>query len=432
MKITPMKITIVAQRFPFPLDRGDRLTIYHLVKYLSVRHRVSLITFTEPYHDPAWEAELQPYCKRIETVPMKKWRCYANCITGAVSRLPLQLHYNYDPAMARLVDQVVKETEPDLLYAHYIRMGRYTEPYRQYPRVLAMQLSMTLNYQRLAKNAPTWFHKALYTIEYQKLRRFEAEFARRFDKVMLISPRDLEAMAAAPPLTNVFFNPHGVDFDYFAPNPQAASEPNSLIFSGNMKYMPNVDAATYFCKEILPLIRQQIPAVRLYIVGTRPVPEVVALGEDPAITVTGRVPDLRTYLNRAQVAIAPMRIVAGLLNKVLEGMSMGLPMVVTPQANEGIRATDGTHLLIADTPQRFADQVVDLLKDPARRRQMGTAAREFILNQWSWEGHLGELEQMFCDLVAHSSHQAQTFVAPSELRIRSARRAVASILSEEG
>jgi glycosyltransferase involved in cell wall biosynthesis len=295
-----------------------------------------------------------------------------------------------------------------------------------------MQLSMTLNYQRLAKNAPTWFHKALYTIEYQKLQRFEADFARSFDKVMLISPRDLEAMAAEPPLPNVFFNPHGVDFDYFAPDPQVEKETNTLIFSGNMKYMPNIDAITYFCKEILPLIRQRIPDVRLYIVGTRPVSEVLALGEDPAITVTGRVPDLRTYLNRAQVAIAPMRIVAGLLNKVLEGMSMGLPMVVTPQANEGIRAEDGTQLLIADTPQYFADQVVDLLKDPARRQQVGAAAREFILNQWSWEGHLGELEQMFCDLVEHSSHQPQATAAPSDLHIRSVRPVVANVLSEEG
>src|SRR5690606_14206332 len=97
-----VNITIVAQRFPFPLDRGDRLTIYHLVKHLSQRHRVTLVTFTEPYHERAWEAELQPYCARIETIPMRKWRCYANCLTGAVSTLPLQLHYNYDPAMARL------------------------------------------------------------------------------------------------------------------------------------------------------------------------------------------------------------------------------------------------------------------------------------------------------------------------------------------
>lgn len=408
-----MNITIVAQRFPFPLDRGDRLTIYHLVKHLSQRHRVTLVTFTEPYHERAWEAELRPYCARIENLPMLRWRSYVNCITGAVSTLPLQLHYNYDPAMARLVDRVVQGSKPDLLYAHYIRMGRYTEKYRQYPRVLAMQLSMTLNYQRLAENATDWVHKMLYTIEYQKLRRFEANFARQFDKVMLISPRDLEAMAADPPLTNVFFNPHGVDFDHFKPDPTVAKEPNSLIFTGNMKYMPNVDAITYFCRQILPLVRQAIPDVRLSIVGTRPLPEVVALAEDPAITVTGRVPDLRDYLQRAQVAIAPMRTAAGLLNKVLEGMSMGLPMVVSPMANEGIRAAAGKEILIGETPQAFADHIVTLLRDPARRQEVGSAARDFILNQWSWTGYLQELEQMFCELVDRFPHQQQAPAAPS-------------------
>ena len=394
-----MKITIVAQRFPYPLDRGDRLTIYHLIKHLSVRHEVSLITFTEPYHEPSWNDELAPYCARIATIPMRKWRCYANCMLGLFSKSPLQVHYNYDPAMAALVKQVVEQTEPDLLYAHYIRMGQYVEPYRHYPRVLAMQLSMTLNYERLAENAATWIHKAIYNIEHRKLRRFEADFARKFDQVMLISPRDLKAVAADPPLTNVFFNPHGVDFDYFAPDPAITKEANTLAFSGNMRYMPNVDAAVYFCKKILPLIREKVPSVKLYILGTRPTPEVVALANDPAVIVTGRVDDLREYMNRAEVAVVPMRIVAGLLNKVLEGLAMALPIVATPQANEGIKAVDGTHIVVADTPQQFAMQVVDLLKNPDRRNELGAAGREFIRQKWSWEAHLNELEQTFVELA---------------------------------
>jgi len=398
-----MKITIVAQRFPYPLDRGDRLTIYHLIKHLSVRHEVSLVTFTEPYHEPAWNAELEPYCVKMETIPMRKWRCYANCITGVFSKLPLQVHYNFDPAMKVLVDQVIEETQPDLLYAHYIRMGQYVESHNKIPRVLAMQLSMTLNYERLAKNATTWVHKALYNIEHKKLLKFEADFARKFDQVMLISPRDLEAVAAQPPLTNVFFNPHGVDFDFFAPDPTVEKEANSLVFSGNMKYMPNIDAAVYFCAEILPLIRKHVPTVKVYILGTRPTAEVMELAKDPAIIVTGRVPDLREYMNRAEVAIVPMRIVAGLLNKVLEGLAMALPIVATPQANEGIKALDGTHIMIADTPEKFAMEVVQLLNDPARREQLGSAGREFIRQKWSWEAHLIELEQSFVDLAENSN-----------------------------
>lgn len=397
-----MKITVVTARFPYPLDRGDRLTIYYLLQHFSKRHQVSLVCFTKPDQDPTWIKKIEPFCECIETVPLRRWRAYANCLRGFAGRTPLQVQYHDDPAMHQAVSQVIHQTQPDLLYAHYIRMGRYIEPYREYPRVLAMQLSMTLNYRRLAEHASNWLYKTVYSTEYRRLRRFEANFARQFDKVLLISKNDLNAIAPDKPLKNVFFSPHGVDYDYFSPDPQTQAEANTLIFTGNMKYMPNVDAAIYFCQEILPLVRRQIPEVKLNIVGTNPLPEVQALGQDPYIKVTGRVPDLRTYLNRAQVAIAPMRVAAGLLNKVLEGMAMEKPMVITSVANEGIRAVGGEHLLIADQAQDFADQIVTLLNDPARRRQLGTAARNFVTQEWSWEKHFLDLEHMFCNLVGQS------------------------------
>lgn len=398
-KLIKLKILIIAQRFPYPLDRGDRLTIHHLVKFLSERHQVSLITFTARSHDPAWEAELQPYCERIETLPENLFRAYANCAMGLFDDVPLQVHYSHDPAMVSLVNRVVEETKPDLLYAHYIRMGRYVLPHTHIPRVLAMQLSMTLNYKRLAEHSKTWIQRQIHFTEYKKLVKFEADFARRFNQVMLISNRDLAAINANPPLENVFFNPHGVDYEYFSPDPNISKEKDSIVFTGNMRYRPNIDGAIYFCTEILPLIKERIPEVRVYLVGTDPTSEVLALASDPAVTVTGTVPDLRENLRKATVAIAPMRITAGLLNKVLEALSMELPMVVTPQANEGIDAIDGEHLVIAESAQDFAAEVVHLIENPARRVELGTAARAFIQNKWTWEAHLKELEQSFINIV---------------------------------
>lgn len=402
-----MKIIIVAQRFPYPLDKGDRLTIYHLIKFLSKRHQITLITFKEKSHDPDWDKELTPYCERIENLPHRKWRGLFNCVKGLFDQIPLQIHYTYDPAMSVLIDRLIDEIQPDLLYAHYLRGGYYTESYKNIPRVLAMQLSMTLNYKRLAENSSNWLHKTLYSLEYKRLQKFEPALARRFDRVMLISRRDLAAVKANPPLDNVFFNPHGVDFDYFAPNRDIKKESNSLVFSGNMEYPPNIDGAVRFCKEVLPLIKEKIPDVRFYIVGTSPTPEVLALATDPSVTVTGRVPDLREYMLRAEVAIAPMRITAGLLNKVLEALSMGLPMVATPQANEGIEAGDGSQIIIADNDQIFAEQVIKLLRNPERRNEIGTAGRRFILDKWTWEAHLIDLEKMFVELVEVESDVGQ-------------------------
>lgn len=394
-----MKITVVAPRFPFPLDKGDRLTIYYMLKYFSKNHDMSLVCFMEPDQDPAWIDKLQPFCERIEVVPWRKWRAYANCLLGLLGSTPLQVNYFFDPIMQETIDRLIYEFQPDLLYAYHMRVGNYIEAYRDRARVLAIQNSLTLNYRRLAKYAPNLWRKIFYLIEYHKLRRTEAKLARKFDKVLVISEHDLKAMEPDPPLENIAYNPHGVDYSYFSTDVNAVKEPNAIIMTGTMSYAPNADAAIYFYNEILPIVREDIPDVRLKIIGTNPTSEILRMDEDPFVQVTGRVPDLRPYLSSAKIGIAPIRIAAGLQNKVLEGMSMGLPMVITSAANEGIKAINGKHALIADTPQDFANQLIQLLKNPARCIDLGNAARDFIIQEWSWEKHFGDLEQVFVELV---------------------------------
>ncbi len=394
-----MKILVVAPRFPFPLDKGDRLTVYHLLKYFSERHEVSLVSFLETDQDAAWVDKVTPFCDHIELVPLRKSKAYFNCLTGLFSHTPLQLRYYADPAMHQAVRRAIHKLQPDLLYAHLIRMGQYTEPYHAYTRVTALNVSMTLNHRRLVEHSRSQLSKLFHALEYHKLRSFEGQFASLFDQVLLISKYDFNAIEQRTPLNDVFFSPHGVDYDYFHAEESRYAEPNTLILTGNMNYTPNVDAALHFYQDILPLVRDRVVNAKLSIVGADPTPEVKALAHDPCVQVTGRVPDLRPYMNQSQIAIAPIRIGAGLQNKVLEGMSMGLPLVVTPIANEGIQAVHQEHLLIADSAQDFADQLVRLLNDPTLRMRLGEAARNFIVHNWSWEKHFADLEQMFIKLV---------------------------------
>jgi polysaccharide biosynthesis protein PslH len=395
-----VKLVLVAPRFPFPLDKGDRLTVHHLVRHLGARHQVWLACFLEPDQDPAWVDGLRPHCEDVLTLPLSRPRAYLNSARAIVGRTPLQVRYYADPRMHRLVDTLVARVRPDALYAHTIRMGPYTVGHTELPRVLAMQISMTLQYRRLAAETrgPA---RRFYDLEYRKLRRFEGPFARRFDRVLLISPHDLRAIERDPPdPARVVFNPHGVDGVRFAPDPATEKRPGTIVFSGNLAYPPNVDAARWFHAAIWPRVAAAVPSARWDVVGADPVPEVQAMATDPRITVTGRVPDLVPYLDRAEVAIAPVRIGAGLQNKVLEGMAVGLPMVVTTIANEGIQATPGEHLLVADDEERFAAEVVGLLRDPALRARLGTAARSHILAAWSWEHHFADLERVVEGLVA--------------------------------
>lgn len=393
-----MRLLLVAPRFPYPLDKGDRLTVHHLVRYLGQRHRVWLACFLEPDQDPAWVEQLRPVCEEVLTVGLSRPRAYANSALAVAGQVPLQVRYYADARMRRLVDELVARVRPEVLYAHTIRMGPYTVEHTDLPRVLAMQISMTLNYRRLATETSgpaSWF----YALEYRKLRRFEGPFARRFDTVLLISPHDLRAIEHAPP-QRVVFNPHGVDGRRFAPDLATHKRAGTVIFTGNLAYPPNVDAARWFHRDVWPLVRAEVPTARWDVVGADPAPEVVAMGADPAITVTGRVPDLVPYLDRAEVAIDPLRIGAGLQNKVLEAMATGLPMVITSVANEGIQAIPGEHLLVADDAAGFAAEVVRLLRDGGLRTRLGTAARRHILDAWSWEHHFQDLERVFERLVA--------------------------------
>jgi sugar transferase (PEP-CTERM/EpsH1 system associated) len=394
-----MRLLVAAPRFPWPLDKGDRLTVYNLVQHFSRRHSVALVCFLEPGQDPAWVRRLEGVAERVEVVPLRRAAAYGRAALGLASRRPLQVHYYRSPAMARRLRAVVEEFRPDLVYAHTIRMAEYLAGDRPVPGALGMQISMALNYDRLARFASSPLWRAAYRLEAGRSGRYEPRIAARFDRCLLISEADVAALGLPRP-TNVLVNPHGVDFEYFRRSPGAVAEPGRIVFTGNMAYAPNRDAVEWFVTEILPLVRRQVPGARLDVVGADPPRRVLDLAADPAVEVTGRVPDMRPYLERAAAGVDPLRIGAGLQNKVLEGMAMGLPMVITSIANEGIGAAPGEEVLVADDPPAFAAAVARLLEDPGLGRAIGERARRMIEQRWSWEANFADLERDMLSLVA--------------------------------
>ncbi|MCJ7725117.1 MAG: glycosyltransferase, partial [Acidimicrobiia bacterium] len=360
-----MRILVLAPRFPYPLDKGDRLTVFNLVRHFSRLHDVALVTFLEPGQDSGDRRHLEGVAERIETVPLQRWRAYLRAVFGMLRGKPLQVGYYSSPQMTRTVARVIEEFRPDIVYAHTIRMAEYLAGDRR-PKVLAMQISMRLNYGRLARFHKSALRRLVYRVEAWWAGRYEPKIARRFDRCLLISEHDVAALGTPRP-ANIFINAHGVDFRFFASTGAGAERAGHLVFTGNMAYPPNADAVVWFVEEILPLVRREAPEARLTVVGADPLPSVLALAEPGIVEVTGRVTDLRPYLDGAQVAIDPLRVGAGLQNKILEGMSMGLPMVVTSVANEGIGAEAGRHLLVSDTPEEFAAAIVTLLRDEAMR-----------------------------------------------------------------
>jgi len=395
-----MKILFIVSRFPYPLITGDRLTIFNYIKHLSRQHEITLISFIESKKELEYLEKLKPFCKRIETVLQKPIQSYLSCVVRLFSGYPLQVSYFYSKKMSSRIRNVLAQDNFDLIYIHTIRMAEYVKDINSYPKVLALQISMSLNYRRLKLSSRNIFKKIFYWYEYNKVRTYEVGMTRLYDKCLLISQADRDELEKISKIDNIFLNPHGVDFRYFVPDSRIKKEENSIVFTGNMKYAPNVDAIVYFCREIYPIIKREISNLKVYIVGMSPARSIKSLAAEPNIIVTGFVKDIRFYSNICQVGIDPLRIGAGLQNKILEGMSMGLPMVVSSIANEGIGAVNGENILIADGKNDFAMQVIRLLRDEALRNRLSKSAREFIEREFTWEKHLISLENIMFNLCS--------------------------------
>jgi glycosyltransferase involved in cell wall biosynthesis len=272
-------------------------------------------------------------------------------------------------------------------------------------KILALQLSQSLNTRRMTENKLGLSHRLIYAVERRLVRSYEARIWSDFDRTVLIGPRDAQEIRAAcvdegvPEIDNFMYCAHGVDTERFRPRADVTPEPGLVVFSGGMNINTNVNAVIWFTDEVWPLIKAAEPAARLRIVGRNPTRSVRQLAKLADVEVTGRVPDTADHIARATVCVNPLLIGAGMQNKLLEYMAMAKPVVATSVANEGIGAPPDECLLIEDTPRGFATAVVRLLRDPFRRAQLGTAARRYVEHDWTWEAHFLKLEQAMIELI---------------------------------
>lgn len=240
-----------------------------------------------------------------------------------------------------------------------------------------------------------------FRLEGLKVRRYERWLATQFDACSVNAPREREILSRYVD-TPIHVIPNGVDLAYFRPG-RAADRPYAprrLVFTGNMSYRPNVEAVSHLVGEILPVVRRTVPEVELYIVGMDPSPAVRRLADGSRVVVTGRVDDVRPFLDEAAVSVAPLRVARGLQNKVLEAMAMRVPVVASRAAFNGITAVAGRDLLVADGPEPFAGAVVDVLRDPNRREELAAAGLACVKLNHDWGTLLARLESLVTDRVS--------------------------------
>ncbi|MFP3937115.1 MAG: glycosyltransferase [Phycisphaerae bacterium] len=395
-----MKLLLVSHRFPWPLTRGDTLTVFKLAEHFSRRHEVDLLCHAP--QEPTDADRIRPLVRNLVCVPFSPAKAAGRLLAALPSRQPLQVAWCGSGELVRKARELCRRNEYDIALAYYVRTAEALRGVRAPAKVLAMQLAMSLQWRRSAERVRNPLKKLVRSLEARRLRTYESKSFDLFDRCLLISPADAEAI---PGRVNekIIYNPHGVDTERFRPDASVQVEPKSIVFTGLMQFHPNADAICAFVRDSFPRLVQKVPEATLTIVGKNPPPAVRTLEKDPRITVTGTVPEIVPYLRRTAVAIAPIRICAGLQNKVLEAMSTATATVITSAANEGIDATDGEHCLIRDDPAGFADAVVELLKDDSRREKMGRSARAWVQERWTWEYHFSRLESKLEALVESKS-----------------------------
>lgn len=413
--VTPLRILFVYSRPPLPMTRGDELTVAHLLEFLFQRgHDIDFLTLHPAgyTYKPEHKAWIESRCRRFESFELGKMGGLIQAGLGVLKGWPVQIGLmNHQTQRARAVEWASAQ-DYDLAYAYYIRSSEilHTVKDRVGVSVLALQLSQTLNTQRLSQTARTWVERLFYRFESHRLGRYEARIWQGIDRCVLIGPKDLDAINAVcreyqqPEITNHVYGPHGVDTDQFAPADPALTEPETIVMSGVMRYAPNVEAALWFTQQVWPLVLKVRPNAKFYIVGRDPLPAVQALASHQGVTVTGTVEEPADWIAKATVSIAPIRAAAGLQNKLLEAMAMAKPVVATTVANEGISAVPDRDIILADDPDLMAKAILALLDDPDRRAKIGRNARQYIEDMWTWAGPFLQLEQAFFETIVSKKH----------------------------
>jgi sugar transferase (PEP-CTERM/EpsH1 system associated) len=388
-----MKVLFLSQIVPYPPHGGVLQRGYNLLREISQFAVVHLAAFVHrdllKTDEQVLESqrELGKFCGRVDYFPLwpKQSRLHQYAALGLSlgSPKPFSVIAHRSAAFQRHVSRLVSSEGIDVIHVDTLGLAPFVDNVDDIPRVLTHHNieSMLMGRRAEVETRPPvkWFLQC----ETEKLRAYERAVSPRFDANILVSDADERALCSAAPGVVTSVVPNGVDIEYFSPRDEADTP--TLTYTGGLNMFANRDAVMFFLRETWPLIKAEVPNVRFVVIGQDPPEELRALSAgDPRIEVMGYVDDVRPFVARAAVYVVPLRVGGGTRVKVLDAMAMGKAIVSTSVGCEGIHASPGEHLLVADDPTRFARTVVDLLHDRTRRASLGRAARRLVETRYAW------------------------------------------------
>ena len=394
-----MNVLFLAQRVPYPPDRGDRITTWHVLRHLAARARrvrIACLLESGDAGDEAAVRELEARIGQVCAPRIDRRRRRLASLRGLLTGEALTLPFFRVRALARAVDRWLAEDPPDVVWTYSSSMAQYVLGWRPPPGTLRVMQFAELDSDKWRQYAAqrSGLGRWIYAREARALLRFEAQVARTFEVSAVVSEVERELFERAIPGVTPVVLPNGVDVDHFRSAGDQQREPATVIFTGVLDYEPNVRGVLWFARACWPAVRAAFGDARLLVVGSRPLPAVRALDGRDGVTVTGRVPATPPWFDRARVAVAPLHVARGVQNKVLEALSMGVPVVCTTAAAQGLGGEAAAVLAIADDPAAFATAVIALRRDREAAAARGRQGAQWVRDRFRWEHTFARIDAL--------------------------------------
>ena len=386
-----MKILWLKTELLHPVDKGGKIRSYNMLKELKRNCHVTYLTLDDGTASPDARELAIEYCHELVTIPhehREKFTTgfYLDLMSNLASSLPYAIKKYESPAIRREVAKRVAGERFDVLVCDFLAPAVNVPPRIDCPSVLFQHNVEAMIWKRHYEVQTNAAKKAYLYRQWRKMWAFEAKMCPQFDCVVAVSREDRELIQKEYGVEAIYDVPTGVDTEFFRPSGERKRKPENLVFTGSMDWLPNEDAIRYFTEQILPRIKQAVPGVTLTVVGRNPFPGLVELSKrDRSVVVTGRVEDVRPHMEEAAVYIVPLRIGGGTRLKIYEAMAMEKAIVSTSIGAEGLPVTDGEEIILADTPETFADAVVGLLREDNRATEIGKRAAAKVRQQFGWD-----------------------------------------------
>ncbi|HKP45548.1 MAG TPA: glycosyltransferase [Pyrinomonadaceae bacterium] len=384
-----MKILWVKTELLHPVDKGGKIRTYNMLKQLKRDHHITYLTLDDGLATADARHHASEYCHELITVPYRQRDkfsigFYAELVANLFSPLPYAVKKYVSRTLNAQVERCAKNC--DVVICDFLAPAANIPCELSAPAILFQHNVEAMIWKRHYQVTRNPLKKLYLYLQWRKMKAFEAASCRRFAAVIAVSKEDREQIEHEYGVPVVFDVPTGVDTDFFRPLHPQAPTPHNLVFTGSMDWLPNEDGIRYFTEEIMPKIKGQIPDATLTVVGRNPYPSLLELAQrDSSIIVTGRVDDVRPFMDQAAVYVVPLRVGGGTRLKIFEAMAMEKPIVSTTVGAEGLPVTDGNELLIADSPAEFASAVVRLMQDQERASQLAVRAAKLVRQQFGWE-----------------------------------------------